>query len=169
MRIEFENKFTDILAFTTLHQLRDWLPHALYTLFAIYIFYADFAYAEKGTRGSIFVDAATKALLWYVLLWTIQMLFNVVYLYAIKSKSVLTTHVVEINEDAFYEETKYNKSYFLWEGIVKALKVPGYIAVYVTPHLAVIIPNRSFNSPEDRMTFYNALVNKLEMAKAKRN
>ena len=97
--------------------------------------------------------AAFSALVLYLLMWIVQFAFNAIYLASPRSKSMLAKHTVEILDDAFLEETKFNKSFFYWPGVVKAVSRPGFVAVYVTPHLAHVIPNRAFSTKEERTRF----------------
>jgi hypothetical protein len=55
-------------------------------------------------------------------------------------------HVIELREDAFYEETEYGQFNFYWKGVFKVVRRPGFIGVYVSPYMAHIIPVRAFAS-----------------------
>jgi hypothetical protein len=67
-------------------------------------------------------------------------------------------------DDSFFEETKFNKSFFYWPGVVKAVSRPGFVAVYVTPHLAHIVPNRAFSSSKERSNFLALVKEKIHAA-----
>jgi hypothetical protein len=157
MRIEYKNKFSDILLFNAVHQFLSPVLQGFY-LIPLGLFFL----SELGD-GSAFA-AATSALLWYLGLWVFQFVFNAAYLFSRKYKSVLTTHIVEIQDDAFFEETKFNKSFFYWPGIVKAVSRPGFVAVYVAPHMAHIVPNRAFSSKEQRARFLALVREKIAAA-----
>lgn len=146
MRIEYENKFTDILLFNAVHQFLSPAVQGLYLFFFSLIFWVE-------SVGSDVATAATTAFIWYLGMWIFQFLFNAIYLFSRKNHSILTTHVVEVLDDSFLEETKFNKSFFYWPGVVKAVSRPGFVAVYVTPHLAHILPNRAFSSKDQRGRF----------------
>jgi hypothetical protein len=105
--------------------------------------------------------------LWYVGLWVFQLIFNVIYLFSRKNGSVLTKHIVEVQDDALLEETKFNKSIFYWPGVVKAVARPGFIGVYVTAHMAHVIPNRAFHSMEQRAAFTALVKKKINAAATK--
>jgi hypothetical protein len=157
MRIEYENKFSDILLFNAVHQFLSPALQGIYLVFFAFVFWV-----ESGD-SSLFA-AATAAFCWYAGLWLFQFLFNAVYLYSRKNQSVLTTHVVEIMDDAFFEQTKFNKSFFYWPGVLKAVSRPGFIAVYVTPLLAHIVPSRAFSSPEQKAEFLALVRQKISAA-----
>ncbi|HTO13120.1 MAG TPA: YcxB family protein, partial [Candidatus Binatia bacterium] len=70
-------------------------------------------------------------------------------------------HLVEIPEDAFYEETRFNRSYYYWPGIRGAIRRAGFIAVYVNPHAAHLIPERAFATAEEATQFFAAVKAKL--------
>ena len=159
MRIEYENKFSDILLFNAVHQFLSPVLQGLYIIFFAFIFWAE-------SNGSSIATAATTAFFWYLGMWIFQFLFNAIYLFSRKNGSVLTTHVIEVLDDSFLEETKFNKSFFYWPGVIKAVSRPGFVAVYVTPHLAHIVPNRAFSSSDQRASFL-ALVKEKIRAEAK--
>jgi hypothetical protein len=158
MKIEYENKFSDILMFHAVHQLLSPVVQGFFLLIFLFIFWS-----ELNFKGE-FVSAAITAGIWYLAIWIVQFVFNVLYLYSRKNKSVLTKHTVEIQDEAFFEETKYNRSYFFWNGIVKVVRRPGFVAVYVTPHMAHIIPKRAFGSKARMLSFINECKNKLSAA-----
>jgi hypothetical protein len=159
MRIEYENKFTDILIFNAVHQFLSPALQGFYIILFAFIFLAETSHSNIGA-------AAITAFIWYFALWIFQFLFNAIYLFSRRNGSVLTTHIVEVLDDAFLEETKFNKSFFYWPGVVKAVSRPGFVAVYVTPHLAHIVPNRAFSSSDQRESFL-ALVKGKIRAEAK--
>ena len=164
MRIEFNNTFADILRFNASHQFRNIPCQGFFLLIAIFIFFAEYTYEVDGTSQSTFLEAFSIGLAWYLGIWAIQLLFNIIYLYSKKNRSVITTHIVELQDEAFYEETPYNRSYFYWSGIAKIVKITGFIAVYVTPHMAVIIPNRAFDDGQQREQFLSQLMSHVENA-----
>ncbi len=94
-------------------------------------------------------------------MWVFQLVFNIFYLYSKKEKAILTEHIIEIQDDSLYEETKYNRSYFYWNGIDRIVRRPGFVAVYVTKHMAHIIPVRAFKSEKEKSDFFNRVREKL--------
>ncbi|HVK53743.1 MAG TPA: YcxB family protein [Burkholderiales bacterium] len=154
MRIEYELKFRDYLAFNALHQLLSIPVQVLYGGLAVSIFYTSLG------EQSLYAGVITAFLL-YLAMWVIQLLFNVIYLYVGKNRSLLTRHIVEIQDEAFYEETQFNRSYHYWPGIVKVVHHLGFIAVYINAHAAHIIPSRAFSSNEQRKLFLSALKEKI--------
>ena len=158
MRIEYRNKFSDILLFNAVHQFLSLPLQGLYLSLFAFIFYSE-------SLTSSLVLAAVTALLWYLALWVFQLLFNVVYLFSRKNGSVLTDHVVEVQSDALLEETRFNKSLFYWPGVVRVVSRPGFVGIYVTPHLAHVIPTRAFESEQQRVQFIALVRDKIRAAK----
>ena len=154
MRIEYENKFLDILLFNAVHQFLSPALQGLYALFFVLIFWSE-------SIDNRFSYAAITAFYWYLGLWVFQFVFNAIYLFSRKNHSVLTAHVVEVTDDALLEQTQFNKSFFYWHGVIKAVSRPGFVAVYVTPHLAHIVPNRAFASGEQRASFLALIAEKI--------
>lgn len=147
LRIEYENTFLDVWIFHAIHQF---LAPALQVLYGGSALFVLFSWLRTNEPASF---AFVTAGLLYVAMWLIQFVFNGFYLYSKRNESILAKHVVEVQDDAFYEETKYNRSYFYWNGIVKVVKLPGFVAVYVTPRMANIIPRRAFYSPAHENDF----------------
>jgi YcxB-like protein len=158
MRIEYTNTFRDIFLFHAVHQFLSSVLQVFLLFFCVYMSFSEF------TRGN-FLAASFTALFWYIFLWVIQIAFNAVYAYSKKSKSVLTNHIVEVTDQHIYEETVFNKSFFYWPGVFKAISCPGFVAVYVTPSMAHIIPNRAFKSKEERVAFLKLVKSKINAVK----
>lgn len=158
MRIEFENKFSDLLLFNAIHQFMSPQLQGLYLLFAAFIFWS-----ESSAQN---LANAITALIWYLGLWAFQFFFNAIYLFSRKNGSVLTKHTLELQEESLLEETKFNKSYFYWHGVVKAVSRPGFIAIYVSALQAHIVPNRAFSSKSERASFLALVKEKIGTATA---
>lgn len=146
MRIEYENKFSDLLIFSMIHQFLSPAVQLTFLAPCGYILWREIA--EPSGYPPLLVMAVA-----YAGIWAIQLVFNILWLYSSKNHSLLTDHVIEVNGDALVEETKFNKTYFYWPGVIKAISRPGYIAIYVTPHLAHVVPDRAFSGKVGRATF----------------
>ena len=164
MKIEFENKFRDIYIFNAAHQFFSPVMQFLMVGVTALISAPDIIHEISqsntvGLGGAIIVASVV-----YILLWIIQFVFNALYLYSRKNHSVLTTHVLELQDESLYEETKYNRSYFYWHGIVKLVQRMGLIAIYPTPHMAIIVPRRAFDSTKSRKDFYIEVQRRINQA-----
>lgn len=157
MKIEYENNFSDVFLFNAIHQFLSPVLQGFYLLFAGFIFVSELSESSP-------LVAILAACVAYMGMWLIQLVFNVFYLYSRKNRSILTTHVIGIQEDGLLEETKYNRSIFFWNGIVKVVRRPGFVAIYVTPHMAHIIPMRAFSSQAHGHDFMQAINRKLHSA-----
>jgi hypothetical protein len=146
MRIEYENTFSDLLLYQAIHQFLSVPLQVLYLLLFLFIFWS-----ESLTDGAL--PAAITAFYWWVGVWIFQFIFNAIYFWSRKNPSVIGRHVIEVQEGSLMEETKFNKSFFYWPGIVKAVSRPGFVAIYVTPHMAHWIPSRAFSSDAQRSDF----------------
>ncbi len=154
MRIEYELKYRDYLLFNVMHQLLSVPVQLLYGGFAVLIFFS--ALGDQSICARAYL-----AVLAYAAMWAVQLLFNAFYLLFGKNRSLLTRHVVEIQDEAFYEETKYGRSYHYWPGLAKVISRPRFIAVYINANAAHIIPDRAFSSSLQRKEFLSALKEKL--------
>lgn len=157
MRIEYELKYRDYLLCNILHQLLSVTVQISFAGFGVLLFFL-----SHGDRSAW--AAAIVGLLTYLAMWVAQLLFTVVYLYFGKNRSLLTRHIVEIQDEAFYDETRFGRSYHYWPGIAKIVSRPGFIAVYLNANAAHIIPARVFASPAQRQSFVAALEGKLRAA-----
>jgi hypothetical protein len=157
MHIEYELKFRDYLAFNALHQLLSVPVQLFYGGIAAFIFYTSLS------DESILVSAIIGVLA-YIAMWAIQLMFNVIYLYVGKNRSLLTKHTVEIQDEAFYDETQFSRSYHYWPGIAKVVRRSGFVAVYINAHSAHIIPTRAFSSREQCHLFLSSIKEKLGAA-----
>ena len=149
MRLEYRLNFGDYLLFSALHQFLSWRVQAVYLLLA-WMVSAGFA-----ARGLIV--ASMVAAIAYLAAWLVQLAFTAFSLYSSKNKALLTTHIVEVQDQAFYEETQFNRSLHYWPGIARVLKRPGFAAVYINANAAHIIPRRAFAS-DAQMNEFLALV-----------
>ncbi len=157
MRIEYDNTFWDMLVFTAIHQFCSPVMQGFLLLVAAMPFYVP----DPGMEAPAWFMAA----FYYVLLWTFQIVvFNSLYLVSTKNHAILTRHRVEVGPEALVEETKFNKSFFYWHGVVCAISRPGFVAVYVTQQMAFVIPNRTFASPSERASFLALVKSKIQEA-----
>jgi hypothetical protein len=69
MRIEYNNKFSDILLFNAVHQFLSPPLQGLFLSFFAFTFYSE-------SLGSTFASSAVTAVLWYLGLWIFQLLFK---------------------------------------------------------------------------------------------
>jgi hypothetical protein len=152
MRIEYENTFFDLVRYQAIHQFLSVRLQVFFLLFFLFIFWME------SLTGDLLSGAVT-AFIWWAGIWIVQFAFNAVYFWSRRNPSVIGRHVIEVQDEALMEETKYNKSFFYWPGVAKAVSRPGFAAVYVTPYMAHWIPNRAFASRAQRDDFL-ALVRK---------
>lgn len=162
MRLQYRLRFGDYLLFNAAHQLMSLPLQATYLVFAwlIYVAFAE----ESGTLGG-FIAAVVA----YFIMWVFQLAFNVIYLYSSKNRSLLTEHIVEVQEEAFYEETQFNKSFHYWDGIAKVIRRPGFAAVYINALAAHIIPRRAFSSEEEMARFVAMARERVRASKVAKN
>lgn len=160
MRIQYETKFRDIFLFSTIHQYFSVVIQSSILFGCVLMFFSELNRSGVGFALAI-------AIFTYLFLWLLQILFGALYLYSRSNVTVLTTHTIEIQEDAFFEETKYNRSYFFWHGVLKIVRRPGFVAVYVAPHMAHVIPTRAFESKSQLNEFLRLVDFKIKSNKLK--
>jgi hypothetical protein len=141
MKIEYENKFSDIFVFNGFNQFESTVTQGLYVLICFLFFKS--LLDDNSVPEALVITGVV-----YVLMWLTNFAFNALHLCSKKDKSTYTKHVVEVQDEFLLDQTQYSKSYFYWNGIVKAVRRPGYVAIFVTNHTACIIPTRAFSSKE---------------------
>lgn len=114
--------------------------------------------------GDTLLVRALSAVIVYFITWIGQLLFNVIYLFSSRKGTLFARRIIELQDDALLQETRFNKSYHYWPGILKVVKRPGYVAVYVNTHAAYVIPGRAFVDVEQRAEFVDTLRNKILLA-----
>jgi hypothetical protein len=145
MRLEYRVTFGDYLLFSAVHQFLSVRLQALYLVLFWLI------YTTEAKNGRLVALVFVGML--YLALWVVQLAFNAFYLYSSKNKTIVTTHVVEVRDDGFCEETPFNKSLHYWPGIARVVRRPGFVAVYTSAIAAHAIPRRAFASDEQLNQF----------------
>jgi hypothetical protein len=75
-----------------------------------------------------------------------------------KYKSVLCEHTITLADDALIETTAFNESRNLWSGIYRVVDARDYIYIFMSVHLAHIIPKSAFPDAESARRFYERAV-----------
>jgi hypothetical protein len=146
MRIQYRIRYLDFLQFNVIHQFLSPTLQAVYLFFCGLIFWAEL-------QANSPLESFLVASIFFVAMWLAQVLLLAVYLYSRRSDGILTEHIVELRDDALYESTEFNESRFFWPGVLKVVRRPGYVGVYVAQHMAHVIPLRAFASKEQAATF----------------
>jgi hypothetical protein len=151
MRIEYKVGVWDIVKFNLVQQARSLLTGGLFLAFAVFVFVN-----ELGSGHSV-PDAALTALWWFIGMWMLQALIVFAFLYTKSADSVLTEHVLEIRDTGLFERTRFNESLFFWPSVIKVVRGPGYVAVFISARQAHVIPRAAFQSREHQAQFIAAI------------
>ncbi len=146
MRIEYKNSFADIFCFQAFQQFLSPVLQVLYFILVFFIFWN-----ESQTHSTL--TSIVTAFWWYIGLWVFQFIFNAIYYFTKSNVSNFVKHTIEIQEKAFLEETEFNATYSYWHGPIKVKVRPGFVAVYISPHSAHVIPNRAFTNKAQKIEF----------------
>jgi hypothetical protein len=157
MRVEYDVGYRDRFAFNLMHQFFTPTINGAFVLLPLAIFLIEI-------RTRPFIQTLVLAAIIYLVLWIGQAVFLAVVLVTRRSDSVLTSHVLEASDDALRDSTRFNESRYFWPGILEVVARPGFVAVYIAQHSALIIPSRAFSSSLDRKQFVE-LINKNMHAK----
>jgi hypothetical protein len=157
MRVEYEVGYWDRFAFNLTHQFLTPAISGAFLLLPVLIFLV-----EIRTRPVI--QSLVWAAIVYLVMWIAQAIFLAIILITRRSDSVLTQHVLEANEDALRDSTKFNESRYFWPGIVDVIARPGFVAIYIAQHSALIIPSRAFSSRHVRKQFVGLIKKNMHAA-----
>lgn len=155
MRVEFEMEFSDLVMYNLMHQVFSVTVQLFYMIGPFVVI----CFAEEGESVAL---TAAMAILAYLAGWLLQVIFLVVFLLVGNNRTILVRKVIELQDDALFEESRYNKSFHYWPGILKAVRRPGFMAIYTTALAAHVIPNRAFRNEIERERFWDALNLKLK-------
>jgi hypothetical protein len=75
-----------------------------------------------------------------------------------KHRSVLCEHTITLSDDALVEVTPFSEGRNLWNGIYRVVDAPDYIYIFISLHLAHIIPKSAFPDAESARRFYERAV-----------
>jgi hypothetical protein len=154
MRVEYDLKYWDILLFNIMHQFLSVPTQIIYVAGAAYL--SPLVRPDTGLGASLLT-----AILIFVVLWGVQLLFVMWYLCFGKNRALFTRHIAQIRDDALCVETRFSKSYHYWPGLAKVISPPGFVAVYLNANNALVIPDRAFSSLPEREAFLSSLREKL--------
>lgn len=145
IELTFHVKFRDFFLFNILHQFSSLLPQLMYAGIAVAIFISE---DEEPLGFRVFY-----ACFIYLLGWLAQVLFTLIYLATASNRTILTSYAVTLADGAVYIETPFGKWECYWAGLLKVLARPGFVALYISGHAAVLIPTRAFASAAQRRQF----------------
>lgn len=155
MRIEYENKFRDVLLFNMAHQLTTPLLQGTFLILSMAIAW----------NPQSWIYTMVWTVITYSSIWIIQFVFTALLLYSRHNHTMLTKHVVELQENGLLEETTFNRSMFFWTGgIHKVVVRANRVAIYITPFMAHIIPPDAFSSKAHRQDFIETVRSKMKPA-----
>jgi hypothetical protein len=150
LRIEFELKFRDFFLFNVIHQFRSVTVQLFMALGPLLMV----CLADDGDAIGI---TAVTAIVAYLAMWLGQLIFLAIYLWTGNNRTLLTHRVVELQQDALFEESRFSKCYYYWSGIHKTVLFHGTIGIYVTAQSAYLIPKRAFPNDIACEKFWTAL------------
>ncbi len=137
MKIEYVNKFRDVLLFNVAHQFSTPLLQIIFILLSLSI----------GWTPHNLAHTAMWSIFTYSSIWILQALFTGLLLYSRQNHTMLTKHVLILQEDGLIEETAFNRSLFFWKGgIHKVVVRANRVAIYISPFTAHVIPPHAFSS-----------------------
>ncbi|MDR3054533.1 MAG: YcxB family protein [Zoogloeaceae bacterium] len=163
MQIKFTLRFFDYAYFNFVHSFKLLVLQGFFVILSASIS-LDMLSISGSVGGIAIVTTLAIACLVYLALWLAQLILGVILLLG-ENKTLLTACTIEVLDDALLEETKFNKNFAYWSGIVKVVSCPGFIAIYVTQHNAYIIPNRAFASPVQKADFLKQVREKVRAAR----
>ena len=155
MHIQYQLKFLDVVLFQAVHQFLNPAVQGLFLLLTWFIFQSEM----NDTPTTLHAAAVAGSL--YAIMWALQFTFNPVYLISRKNTNVLTQHTIELQQKGVLEETRFTQTLVQWPGVARIVSRPGFVALYISPHMAHVIPNRAFSSSAHRAEFISFVRDRL--------
>jgi len=153
MVARYTNTYLDALAFSTVQNLRS-VP-----LLAFVLAIAGFvAWSNLPDDATGLVKAGTfslMALLIFVALMALQLLFNAYWFAANKDKNFFTEHNVELTETTFIASTAHTRVEIKWAGVFAVRRAFNRLFVFEGPTRAHCIPARAFSLRPEFAAFAN--------------
>jgi hypothetical protein len=160
LRIEFNQRYSDILLFSLeFHFLSRHMQlwAAGFSGLTVAIMVAAHASPVSMVKGAAIV---------YAVFWLVWTLCVINYFHAVGMKKSVGPKIIELRDDALFEETPWNQTHHYWPNIAKIVRRPGSFRVYLCPSgTAHIIPMRAFRNRGERKTFWLALQQHWESGK----
>ncbi|HYB98666.1 MAG TPA: YcxB family protein [Candidatus Limnocylindrales bacterium] len=153
MRLEYQNALGDIVFFHIAHQLASAAMHGYLLVGSFMVAYLTTASSECRGAAPCTETFSFVLLMTYLLVLTAQLLFSAINLFHDDNRASLTRHVVDVSDAGVGEYTVYQHSVYSWEGILKVVSVAGFVAIYVSPHTALVVPPRAFTTQRERGEF----------------
>ena len=148
MRVEYKNTFLEFFRYQLSQQFRSWVLQVLVLLCSGYIA------VDQNGYSKMLAPSIVVGIIVYAALWLFQILFLLVYLLTTKRKTLVTHHILTIDQEGLHEESAFNRTVHFWNGgIVKVRRRAGCIAIYVTALSAHLVPVRAFPSAEEARRF----------------
>ena len=147
MRVEYRVGVWDIVKFNVVQQFLSPLVGGICLGLVVFIFLCEV------NGGNSLSAAAFTAALWFIGIWLFQALLITAFFYTGSADSVLTDHVLEIREGGLFESTPFSESLFFWPSVIKVVRRPGFVAVYISARQAHVIPTKAFESRERLVQF----------------
>ena len=155
--MEYRPTYLDRVTFTLIHQFLSPITNGFFVLFAALVF------ATVRGRHDILVRFIT-ALMLYLCMWIAQAIYVVVHFLTCRHDPALSDHVLTLHDDGVLDVTEFGEWRIFWKGVQRIAVRPGFVAVYIGPAMAFLIPGRAFSSREAKTAFIAELNARLKRA-----
>jgi YcxB-like protein len=117
-------------------------------------------------KHSVVISLIT-AIVMYLGMWLLQAVFLAAFFFSRRNDAVATEHVLEIQQDALFDATKYAETRIFWPYIRRVTLRTGCVVIFVAHGSACWVPNRAFASKQSRLQFVATLREKMAQTKRK--
>jgi len=156
MTIRYTNTFRDVMAFCFYHYPRSPFIIGSYGFAFVIISLAIFqAMPNDATNVVKAITFFIMEFLAFAFIAGIFALTIILGMVSRRNKTLLTEHVITLEDGSFIEETTYNKTDHKWAGVQKLACTRGYIFIYVAQHAAHVVPRRAFRDHKEWDSFYD--------------
>lgn len=159
LRIEYRPTYRDKVFFSLIHQFLTPVTNGFFVLVATLIFVTEH-------RRQTAAPSLITAIVVYVLMWLIQILYVSVLSLTRRHDPLLSDHVMTLQDDGVIDATEFGIWHVYWRGIQKVALRPGFVAIYIGSGLAFLVPKRAFASHEAETTFITAVKTRVNQARS---
>jgi len=160
MKIRYENKFRDVLAFNLFMSTRSPLLHAMHL--AVFVSATLLAWKVSPALDSPmliseavrFIASATIGAAVLVLFFAFYLSVAALAAALMKCDSLLAERAVTLGTDAVSEESFWLRTQFRWNSVRKISRTRRYIFLFIAQYGALVIPRRAFQTGTQWELFY---------------
>ena len=154
MSITYSNTRWDSVRWYLHLGIRHWFNWCLTICMSVNVTWIGAKWLPEGS--SAFAKAfslATLFLIFFVGLWVLVLALGALITLVSRNPGFFTQHSLTISPEGFVEETSINRTEHKWDGVLKVVRQPNYLLIYIASNQAHVIPRRAFQTQTEWESF----------------